>query len=255
MPRANRYFLPGHIWHITHRCHKQEFLLKFSRDRARWIYWLFEAKKRYRLSVLNYIVTSNHIHLLVRDQGLGEISKSMQLIAGRVAQEYNQRKNRKGAFWEDRYHATAVEDNEHFVQCLLYIDLNMVRAGAVKHPAEWPHSGLAEMLQGRERYHVLDHGLLMKLQGVRSHEGLVLARKSWLENSMKEHSDLRQCDPQWSQTLAVGSQAFVSMIKQNLGRSGKSRQIICNDQGFILKEDEMAYRANFDHEIELLRLD
>jgi len=33
MPRANRYFLPGYIWHITHRCHKKEFLLKFSTDR------------------------------------------------------------------------------------------------------------------------------------------------------------------------------------------------------------------------------
>jgi putative transposase len=30
----------------------------------------------------------------------------MQLIAGRTAQEYNRRKNRQGAFWEDRYHAT-----------------------------------------------------------------------------------------------------------------------------------------------------
>ena len=44
MPRANRYFLPGYIWHITHRCHKTEFLLKFARDRERWIAWLFEAK-------------------------------------------------------------------------------------------------------------------------------------------------------------------------------------------------------------------
>ena len=31
MPRANRYFLPGHVWHITHRCHKKEFLLKFQK--------------------------------------------------------------------------------------------------------------------------------------------------------------------------------------------------------------------------------
>ena len=23
MPRANRHFLPGHVWHITHRCHKE----------------------------------------------------------------------------------------------------------------------------------------------------------------------------------------------------------------------------------------
>ena len=33
MPRANRYFLPGYIWNITHPCHKKEFLLKFSRYR------------------------------------------------------------------------------------------------------------------------------------------------------------------------------------------------------------------------------
>ena len=64
MPRANRYFIPGYTWHITHRCHKQEFLLKFIRDRRKWISWLYEAKKRFGLAVLNYTVTSNHIHLL-----------------------------------------------------------------------------------------------------------------------------------------------------------------------------------------------
>jgi uncharacterized protein (TIGR02452 family) len=37
----------------------------------------------------------------------------MQLIAGRTAQEYNQRKNRQGAFWEDHYHATAIEADRH----------------------------------------------------------------------------------------------------------------------------------------------
>ena len=47
--RANRYFLPGHVWHITHRCHQKEFLLKFSKDRQRWRHWLFEAKKRFGL--------------------------------------------------------------------------------------------------------------------------------------------------------------------------------------------------------------
>jgi hypothetical protein len=61
----------------------------------------------------------------------------MQLIAGRTAQEYNQRKNRQGAFREDRYHATAIEADEHLHRCLVYIDLNRVRAGAVNHPEKW----------------------------------------------------------------------------------------------------------------------
>lgn len=29
------------------------------------MYWLFEAKKRYGLSIQNFMVTSNHVHLLV----------------------------------------------------------------------------------------------------------------------------------------------------------------------------------------------
>ena len=119
MPRANRHFLPGYVWHITHRCHKKEFLLKFGRDRRRWLYWLFEAKKRFGLCVLNYIVTSNHIHLLVKDNGDRIIARSLQLIAGRTAQEYNRRKHRPGAFWEDRYHATAVQSDAHLLKCLV----------------------------------------------------------------------------------------------------------------------------------------
>jgi hypothetical protein len=27
-------YIPGHVWHITHRCHKREFLLKVAKDRG-----------------------------------------------------------------------------------------------------------------------------------------------------------------------------------------------------------------------------
>ena len=43
MARANRHYIPGHVWHLTHRCHKREYLLKFGKDRLRWMQWLFEA--------------------------------------------------------------------------------------------------------------------------------------------------------------------------------------------------------------------
>ena len=105
MARAKRHYIPGQIWHLTHRCHKGEFLLKFAKDRLRWLHWLYEARKRFGLTILNYTITSNHIHLLVVDDGERDIiPKSIQLVAGRTGQECNQRKDRKGAFWEDRYH-------------------------------------------------------------------------------------------------------------------------------------------------------
>ncbi|WP_155326107.1 transposase [Desulfosarcina ovata] len=117
---------------------------------------LFKAKKRYQLSILNFIVTSNHIHLIVSDSTRADaIPRTIQFVAGRLGQEYNRRKNRKGAFWEDRYHATAIESGEHLWRCMVYIDLNMVRAGVVSHPSEWKWSGFHEIQSPKTRYRLI----------------------------------------------------------------------------------------------------
>lgn len=152
MARAKRHYIPNQIWHITQRCHKREFLLKFKRDRHRWIQWLFEAKRRFGLVVLNYVVTSNHIHLLLKDDSDHRtIPPAMGLIAGKTAPQYNQRKKRNGAFWQDRCHATAIETGKHSLRCLVYIDLNMVFAGVVDHPSQCPHGGrLRSRCQGEK---------------------------------------------------------------------------------------------------------
>lgn len=102
------------------------------------------------MKILNYMVTSNPIHLLVADDGGRDvIPKSMRLIAGRTGQEFNQRQNRERDFWEERYHASAIEDREHFFRCCADIDLNMVRAGVVDHPAQGPQSGYNEIQSPR----------------------------------------------------------------------------------------------------------
>ncbi|MCK4837820.1 MAG: transposase [Desulfobulbaceae bacterium] len=134
---------------------RQAAQLSFNlvKDRRRFIQWLFEAKRRYGLTILNYTVTSNHIHLLIQDgKERDVIPRSIKLVAGRIGQEFNLRKKRKGAFWEDRYHATAVETDQHLLRCLVYIDLNMVRAGVVSHPSEWAFGGYKEQIRNpRER--------------------------------------------------------------------------------------------------------
>ena len=56
MARANRHFLSGYAWHLNHRRHKREFLLEFAKDKEKWKYWLFEAKKRFGLCVLNFTI-------------------------------------------------------------------------------------------------------------------------------------------------------------------------------------------------------
>ncbi len=98
MERANRHRIPDCIWHITHCCHKQEFLLKFAHDRSRFVPWFLEAPKRFSLQILHYAVTFNHVHLLVKDNAEATIPSAIQRVAGRTEQEYNQRKRRQRAF-------------------------------------------------------------------------------------------------------------------------------------------------------------
>jgi putative transposase len=240
MPRAHRYFLPGLIWHITHRCHDKSFLLRFAHDRRRYRDWLFEAKKRLGLCVLDYVVTCNHVHLLVKDTGGRAVARSMQLVAGRVAQEFNQRKQRRGAFWEDRYHATAVSADEHLRRCLVYIDLNMVRAGVVSHPMEWINGGYRELQHPPHRYRLIDLPELSSLCGFARVADFQRAHKRWIEESLRQ--DVMARDDRWTRAVAVGNATFVEAVKRGLEFRARYREIVAGATSHELRELHVAYR-------------
>jgi putative transposase len=247
MARAKRHHIPGQIWHITHRCHKREFLLKFAKDRRRWLQWLFEAKKRYVLPILNYAVTSNHIHLLVVGNGDRDvIPNSIKLIAGRTGQEYNQRKKRKGAFWEDRYHATAVESGEHLFKCLVYIDLNIVRTGVVNHPSEWPFCGYNEIQRPKRKNVLIDYEKLRELLGFDTYESVTTYHKKWVDEYLGSGNNIR--DEKWTRSIAVGSKGFVEKVKSIMGVLAIGRKSIEAGESYQLREPSIPYGFRFGGE-------
>ena len=99
MGRANRLTVEGGIFHVTHRCHNQAFLLKFARDRDAYREKLREALADFGgLSLLDYTITCNHVHLLLEAESKPELSGFMQKVAGELARNYNRRKKRTNAF-------------------------------------------------------------------------------------------------------------------------------------------------------------
>ena len=145
----------------------------------RWVGWLYEAKKRYGLCVLNYIVTSNHIHLLVLDTAKNVISNSMQLIAG--------------------------------------IDQ------------------LLELLN-------IDH-----------YQSFQQLHRQWVEEELQR--DQLQRDPSWSESIAVGSEAFVKKTKELLRSRAHSRKCQPIGDRYHLKEPEIVYQVHLGPEKLQLRLD
>ena len=195
--------------------------------------------------IFNYTVTSNHIHFLVLDAGDRHvIPQSMQLITGRIGQEYNRRKNRKGAFWEDRYHATALDKGEHLCRCLVYMDLNMVRAGVVSHPAEWAHSGYNKIQQPRQRKALINYDELCSHLGMKKYELLRVAHREWVEEALKVDSIC--LEGMWIQGIAVGSRNFIERTKRVLGIRAKRKKLQKSGGACELREPQSSYRHDFE---------
>lgn len=244
MPRANRHYVRGQVWHITHRCHESAFLLKFVRDRRRYCDWLRVARLRYGVCVLDYMVTSNHVHLLIQDLTPGSIARTMQLVSSRTAQEFNARKSRHGAFWEDRYHATAIETGQHLLRCVAYIDLNMVRAGAVRHPEDWEPSGYSEIQARRQRDGIIDRTALARLCGFDDLMAFQKAHASWIDGALQGHGCGR--DPRWSRSLAVGGAGFIDDMRRVLCAAAVGRAVETGaDSLHVLREARAPYSPRF----------
>jgi len=183
----------------------------------------------------------------VKDDGERNIiPQSIGLVAGRTAQEYNLRKRRKGAFWEDRYHSTAIETGEHLLRCMVYIDLNMVRAGVVSHPSEWPYGGYNEIQAPRRKNVIIAYDRLRQLTGFKDYEAFASAHRKWVHDILGGNDDKR--DSRWTEGIAVGSIKFANRIKTAMGAMAKGRTIRGIEDGFELRESQSVYNAVLDTE-------
>ena len=216
MPRRPRYLKDNGCYHITHRCHERSFHLKFAKDRQAYVDLLRGTVKRFKIDVLNYVVTSNHVHLLVR-VGEGKVlPKAMQYLQGEFAQYYNLRKTREGALWRDRYHSTLIQTGPHLSRCMFYIDMNMVRAGVVDHPEDWRHGGCHELSGKRQRYCLLNQEQLLRCLG----NGHNLEEfRTWYTNTLQDLvlQGYHCREAYWSNAYAVGDADWLSGIYDEMG--------------------------------------
>jgi len=218
MPRSNRYILPGRLYHITHRCHDRKFLLGAAADRTEYRRRLGAALDRFGVSLLSYAITSNHTHEILTSPNEKRISQMMQSLEGKFAEYYNARKGRRGAFWEDRFHSTMIQEGSHLLDCMVYIDLNMVRCGVVNHPEQWEWCGYHELVGDRKRFRIIDHDLLGKLLGPLAQDFLVSYR-SEIERAIAAKRLSRES--WWTESIAVGSREYVLQIEEQTRKRKK----------------------------------
>jgi len=110
-----------------------------------------------------YVLMDNHFHLLLTPQKEGAVSLMMQAIGRSYVRLFNQLHGRSGTLWEGRYRSTLVQSERYLLACMVYIDLNPVRAGMVAQAADHPWSSHAHYLGRRVDRLITPHPLFWDL--------------------------------------------------------------------------------------------
>ena len=217
-------------FHITHRCQERRFLLRFQRDRRNFVKRLAEASEKYTVDVLDYLVTSNHVHLLLWTKIGSTISDMMRYLQGTTGRDFNRRKNREGAYWSGRYHPTLIQNGAHLTRCLFYIAMNMVRAGAVDHPKKWECSGYHEISGDSSRNSLVN---LERLQKCIGYSGTMELFHKWYLGTLAEQlaTGSLSRDPLWTESAAVGDSAWIQHLSNRIA-VGKLRIIKISETSF-----------------------
>ena len=128
----------GATYHITVRCNNKEQLIDPKTFEPMYLMVLERAKEKYDVEVNNYTLMTNHVHLVVTTN-LDNISRFMQYVNSQSGRRYNKIIGRSGYFWGGRFFSEIIETEEHLFNTMVYIDLNMWRAGGVDDPKDWKY--------------------------------------------------------------------------------------------------------------------
>ncbi len=145
MPYKHRIYVPGGAWHMTARGidHAPIFFEDF--DRLALLARLRKVTERVDWQVVAWCLMDTHYHLLLFAGREPQVSLGMQMLNAQYAREFNQRYDRRGHLFGERYRPTPIEVDAHLVAAIAYILRNPVRAGLVDRVEDFLWSGTTRL--------------------------------------------------------------------------------------------------------------
>jgi len=163
MARLPRLTVPGYPHHIIQRGNNRQAIFEGAGDYQLLLSLLDEHARKQHVAVHSYVLMSNHFHLLATPETTEGIPQMMQAVGRRYVRTFNLRHGRSGTLWEGRYRSTLIQAERYLLACMVYIDLNPVRAGMVQDPAEYPWSSHGSYIGRRPDRVITPHPLYWEL--------------------------------------------------------------------------------------------
>jgi putative transposase len=163
MGRPARIFVPGYPSHVTQRGNDGQDTFRCESDYRFLWRCLRKAAARYGVAVNSYVFMTNHVHLLLTPDEPRSVSRMMHWVTRTYSGYFNARYERSGALWQGRFRASLVKRDQYFLACHRYIDLNPVRAGLVRRPADYAWSSHRHYALGEANPLITPHRAMSQL--------------------------------------------------------------------------------------------
>ncbi len=173
-------------------------------------------------SGLEEALAAIHKRFTYRMQDLGEFMKG---LLQRFTQWFNRAHSRTGRLWEDRFKSVIVEDGVAAKTISAYIDLNPVRAGMVKDPADYRWSSYGEAIGGGSKGNgkTARAGLVRAL---RAHQGVSADASLWADGVSREYRKLLMAGANGKSAERIGrdGKTSVKTLRKGISKEEATRE-------------------------------
>jgi putative transposase len=130
---------PGTSYFVTTKCWQGRTIFQLAENAEILIKTLFHYRDRNAYLLHEFVVMSDHLHLLLTPSSTTTLEKSIQLIKGGSSYEIHKQSGHKLEIWQQGFHDWTIRDSIDWEIKANYIKLNPVRAGQVQNPMDWPY--------------------------------------------------------------------------------------------------------------------
>jgi putative transposase len=144
MPRIQRALQDDGFFHVLNRGNAKKIVFHNTLDYSRFLDNMKTSRENYPIDLFAYCLMPNHFHFIVRPNVAQYLSKWMHLLLTKYVRYYHKKHNSSGHIWQGRFKSFLIQDDDHLVTVLRYVEGNPVRAGLVNSSVEWKWVSLNE---------------------------------------------------------------------------------------------------------------
>ena len=132
MPRQARIVDEDAVYHVICRGNNKAKIFHVGQDYQKYISNLMKYKELHRFKLYAFTLLPNHIHMLIKPDYCTGLSVLMRSINISYSVWHNRRYGCIGHVWQDRFKSRIIKDDDDFIRCMAYIEMNPVRAGLAR---------------------------------------------------------------------------------------------------------------------------